>query len=107
MFKDFVNTMMVPQRTDVQIELPSTSVKERLFKEQNGLCNACGRKFEIWDFEFDHIIPKAKGGDDYYENYQLLCGTCNRIKGVRPMEYLRMKIETRERMMEDKIIFGE
>ena len=107
LFKDFINTTTVPQRTDIKILLPSASVKERLYKEQNGLCNACGREFEIWDFEIDHIIPKAKGGGDYYENYQLLCGSCNRIKGDRPMEYLRMKIETRERMMKDKIIFGE
>ena len=107
LFKDFVNTTIVPQRTDVKIVEKSASVKERLYKEQNGLCNACGREFEIWDFEIDHIIPKAKGGGDYYENYQLLCGSCNRIKGDRPMEYLRLKIETRERMMKDKIIFGE
>ena len=107
LFKDFINTTNVPQRTDIRKELPSESVKERLDKEQKGKCSACGRKFEIWDFEIDHIIPKAKGGGDYYENYQLLCGSCNRIKGDRPMEYLRMKIETRERMMKDKIIFGE
>jgi len=64
-----------------------------------------GSKF--WNLEIDHIVPKAKGGGDYYENYQLLCGSCNRIKGDRPMEYLRMKIETRERMMKTKIFFGE
>ena len=66
-------------------------------------CNACGREFEMWDCEIDHIIPKAKGGGDYYENYPLLCGSCNRIKGDRPMEYLRMKIGTRERMTKHKI----
>ena len=107
LFKDFVNTTIVPQRTDIEIELPSASVKERLYKEQNGLCNACKTKFDIWNLETDHIIPKAKGGGDYCENYQLLCGSCNRIKGDRPMEYLRLKIKTREEMMENKIIFGE
>jgi len=78
-----------------------------LYKEQAGKCNTCGREFEIWDFEIDHIVPKSKGGGDYYENYQLLCGSCNRIKSDRPMEYLRLKIETRERMMKTKIFFGE
>ena len=107
LFKDFINTTLVPQRTDIEVELPSVSVKERLYKEQNGLCNACGTKFDIWNLEIDHVIPKAKGGGDYYENYQLLCGSCNRIKGDRPMEYLRLKIRTREEMMENKIIFGE
>jgi site-specific DNA-methyltransferase (adenine-specific) len=79
LFKDFVNTSLVPQRTDVTAEPPSPSIKERLYKEQNCLCNACGNEFEIRNLEIDHIIPKAKGGGDYYENYQLLCGSCNRI----------------------------
>jgi site-specific DNA-methyltransferase (adenine-specific) len=107
LFKDFINTQIVPQRTDITIEQPSASAKERLYKKQNGLCNACGTKFDIWNLEIDHIIPKSKGGGDYYENYQLLCASCNRIKGDRPMEYLRLKIETRERMMKSKVFFGE
>ena len=107
LFKNFINTTTIPQRTDIEIEMPSMSVKERLYQEQNCLCNACGTKFDIRNLEIDHIIPKAKGGGDYYENYQLLCGSCNRIKGDRPMEYLRLKIKTREDMIENKIIFGE
>ena len=107
LFKDFINTTIIPQRTDIEIELPSVSVKEQLYKEQNGLCNACGTKFEFRNLEIDHIIPKSKGGGDYYENYQLLCGSCNKIKGDRPMEYLRLKIKSREEMLGNKIIFGE
>jgi len=107
LFKDFINTTIVPQRTDITIELPTATVKERLYKEQNGLCNACGTAFDIRNLEIDHIIPKTKGGGDYYENYQLLCSSCNKIKGNRPMEYLRLKIKAREEMMESKIIFGE
>ena len=93
--------------SDLKIVLPSPSVKERLYKEQKGKCNACGEDFKIWNLEIDHVIPVAKGGGDYYENYQLLCSSCNRIKGGRPMEYLRLKIETRERVMKNKIFFGE
>jgi site-specific DNA-methyltransferase (adenine-specific) len=107
LFKNFISTEMVPQRTDVTVEMPSASVKNRLYKEQDGLCNACKTQFDIRHLELDHIIPKAKGGGDYYENYQLLCSSCNRIKGDRPMEYLRLKIKSREEMVENKIIFGE
>jgi site-specific DNA-methyltransferase (adenine-specific) len=107
LFKDFMATEQIPKRSDLKEAQPSESIKKRLYKEQDGKCNACGRDFEIWDFEIDHIIQKAKGGGDHYENYQLLCGSCNRIKGDRPMEYLRLKIETRERMMKTKIFFGE
>jgi site-specific DNA-methyltransferase (adenine-specific) len=107
LFKDFIATDQIPKRNDLKIVLPSDSVKQRLYKEQNGKCNACGDDFKIWNLEIDHIVPKAKGGGDYYENYQLLCGSCNRIKGDRPMEYLRLKIETRERLTNTKIFFGE
>jgi len=107
LFRDFIATDKIPKRSDIKEVQPSESVKQRLYKQQNGKCNACGEEFKLWNLEIDHIIPKAKGGGDYYENYQLLCGSCNRIKGDRPMEYLRLKIETRERMMKNKIFFGE
>ena len=107
LFRDFVATDQIPKRSDLREVLPSESVKQQLYKQQEGKCNACGREFEIWDFEIDHIVPKSKCGGDYYENYQLLCGSCNRIKGDRPMEYLRLKIETRERMMKNQVFFGE
>jgi len=108
-FKDFINfdSAIVPQRTDVENIQPTTSVKERLYKKQDGLCNGCNTEFEIYNLEIDHIIPKSKGGGDYYENYQLLCSNCNRMKSDRPMEYLRMKIKSREEQLKKKIIFGE
>ncbi len=101
MFDDFIHTDRLPQRTDIKLERPSTSIKERLFEEQNGVCNGCGTKFEIRHFEIDHIIPKSKGGGDYYENFQLLCGNCNRVKGDRPMEYLVAKLRARDEVMKN------
>ncbi|GAB6391218.1 MAG: adenine-specific DNA-methyltransferase [Treponematales bacterium] len=108
MFKDFIATDKLPVRTDIQAIAPdSKSVKERLYREQNGLCNGCGHEFDIWNLEIDHIVPKSKGGGSYYENYQLLCGACNKKKGDRPMEYLRMQIETRNKLLKQRILFGE
>jgi len=78
LFKDFTATDIIPKRSDIKEVQPSQSIKERLYKVQGGKCNACGQDFELRNLEIDHIIPKAKGGGDYYENYQLLCGSCNR-----------------------------
>ena len=104
---DFIHRTDIPQRTDVQyIDCSEKSVKERLFTQQDGHCNGCNVELDIWHFEVDHIVPKAKGGGDYYENYQLLCGNCNRIKGAKPMEYLRMKIKVRRELMDSKLTFG-
>ena len=107
LFRDFVATDIIPKRSDIKEVQPSENIKQRLYKQQDGKCNACGQDFELRNLEIDHVIPKAKGGGDYYENYQLFCGSCNRIKGDRTMAYLRMKIETRERMMKNQIFFGE
>ncbi len=100
MFRDFVQITKTPQRTDVERIEPQEPIKERLHKTQTGKCNGCFNEFEQRNLEIDHIIPKSKGGGDYYENYQLLCGNCNRVKGNRPMEYLLAKVkkvkETRE-----------
>lgn len=107
LFSDFTHRTDIPQRTDIEIEPITQSVKEKLFKEQCGHCNACSVEMRIVDFEIDHIVPKSKGGGDYYENYQLLCGSCNKIKGDRPMEYLRIKIKQREELLKNKLTFGE
>ena len=53
----------------------------------------CGTHFKIRNLEVDHIISQAKGGTDHIESLQLLCGSCNRIKGDRSMEYLRAKLQ--------------
>ena len=115
--KDFIsintikNPKLTPHRTDVvekDISQPQTKkeIKELLYKQQNCCCNACGTEFRIVDLEIDHIIPKAKGGGDYLENFQLLCGKCNRMKGDRTMEYLRMKLKKRAEKR-GEILFGE
>jgi DNA modification methylase len=108
LFEDFTHRTDTPMRTDVEyIDSGVKSVKDRLFSEQKGMCSGCQRDFEVRDFEVDHIVPKSKGGGDYYENYQLLCGNCNRIKGDRPMEYLRMKIKIIQQKLLEKLTFGE
>ena len=77
-------------------------------KVRMDICNAIiwrneyGNRNSEYGWEIDHIIPKAKGGGDYLENFQLLCGNCNRMKGDRTMEYLRMKLKKRAEKRGDK-----
>lgn len=34
-------------------------------------------------FEFEHIVPRARGGETIFENLCLACPSCNRYKAVR------------------------
>lgn len=104
-FNDFIHRTDFPQRTDVEKVRETKSVKMILYSNQHGACNGCGDKLDDRHLEIDHIIPKSRGGGDYIENYQLLCGNCNRVKGDRPMDYLRLKISKRQDALK-QVSFG-
>ena len=93
LFYEGVHRTDIPQRTDLGRLPPYRSHAKALYGEQGGHCNGCGTHFEARNLEVDHIISRRKGGTDHIENLQLLCGSCNRIKGDRGMEYLRVKLQ--------------
>ena len=100
LFSDFVHRTDIPKRTDIAVEKPSVPIKKQLYKTQKGLCNGCYTEMAEYHLEIDHIVPKSKGGGDYKENYQLLCGHCNKVKGDKPMTYLVAKLKARENVLE-------
>ena len=52
-----------------------------LLKTQKGKCKSCGLHFREDDLiEIDHIIPKAIGGKDKYDNLQALHRHCHDVK---------------------------
>ena len=105
LFTNFVNLKNPPKRKKIKEIKITKNIKEKLFDTQKGKCNACDVEFEIRNLEIDHIIPKAANGGDYYENFQLLCSSCNRVKGDRPMSYLKMKLEKIDKVMKYKVSF--
>ncbi|MCY3836514.1 MAG: DNA methyltransferase [Anaerolineaceae bacterium] len=95
LFSNPIHRTDIPQRTDLGDIPPYNSSENRrfLYGEQGGHCGGCQTHFESRHLEVDHIIARANGGTDHISNLQLLCGSCNRIKGDRGMEYLRVKLQ--------------
>ena len=51
-------------------------------RQDNGICNYCGRRYPYDQLEMEHMIPKELGGPDHRRNMQLACKSCNRKKGT-------------------------
>ena len=92
-----------PKRTDdteektVQMSLPTYQThKPVLFGRQQGRCNGCEYEFHYRNLTVDHISPQSKGVDDRIENLQLLCASCNSIKGTGTHEELIQKLIDRK-----------
>ena len=92
-YRRLVHRTDIPKRTDLGKLPPYRSHRNTLYGQQEGHCAGCAAHFEARHLEVDHIISRGKGGTDHIENLQLLCGSCNRIKGDRGMEYLRVKLQ--------------
>ncbi len=90
LFKEIISSTDKPLRTDMGPELSPIEKKAHkgaLFALQDQMCNGCGTQFNrLEDFEMDHITPKKYGGTDHKDNFQLLCGNCNRKKGAKSQE---------------------
>ena len=82
----------IPRRTDRAPPPPLAQQKRPLYGKQEGYCAGCRVHFQARHLEIDHVLPRSRGGTNHLDNLQLLCGSCNRIKGNRPQEYLLARL---------------
>ena len=77
----------------------SEAVKLELVAKQGDSCNFCGEEnlAETRKISFDHIVPFDRGGSGDIKNLQILCRSCNSIKGTRTQkefeDYMRKRKE--------------
>ncbi len=55
-------------------------IKRQVWRRDNNKCTNCGSTYAV---QIDHIIPKAAGGLDTYENMRLLCRSCNQRAAIQ------------------------
>lgn len=67
-----------------------TWVKRAVFYRDNGKCVICQKDLsglidveEEYEKQFDHIVPLEDGGLNDISNIQLMCGCCNKKKGIQ------------------------
>jgi hypothetical protein len=74
-----INKKDIKRRSGMSLKLRFEVMKRDLYR-----CQLCGKsaKDDVC-LEIDHIIPKARGGDDSLDNLRTLCYDCNRGKGDR------------------------
>jgi 5-methylcytosine-specific restriction endonuclease McrA len=77
----------VKQRERAALRRQAADFYERLVAAYGAQCLNCGASAQATDaadavkLVLDHIISVARGGKSTYDNMQLLCTDCNRIKG--------------------------
>ncbi len=94
--QDFVRCDKIPQRTDVEEIDPSEATQVQLIKQKSNHCNGCGKKLSTSPAHIKLIVPKDKGGGDYYENLHLLCGSCLKATNELTMESLIKRARKRK-----------
>ena len=55
----------------------SERIRNEVWRRDGGKCVECG---SVYNLEFDHVIPVAKGGSNTARNLRILCEPCNRRK---------------------------
>jgi len=69
-------------------EVPLT--KRNILRRDNNTCQYCGAREPV--MTTDHVIPKALGGADSWENMVCACPKCNAQKGSRTPAQAKMTL---------------
>jgi 5-methylcytosine-specific restriction endonuclease McrA len=67
--------------------------RKNILRRDEFRCQYCGAKGP--DLTIDHIIPKARGGTDTWDNLVSACKKCNNKKGNRTPEEAGMTLHTK------------
>jgi 5-methylcytosine-specific restriction endonuclease McrA len=57
--------------------------RENIYARDGGRCQYCGHRVSQSEFEYEHVVPRWKGGKTNWENIVVACTRCNQRKGGR------------------------
>lgn len=66
--------------------------RANVFTRDRYSCQYCGHRFKESELNYDHVIPRAKGGRTTWENIVASCVPCNGRKANRTPEEAGLKL---------------
>ena len=80
--QSFVSVLREERDRFFAIERLRFNKKQRreIYNKSNRKCNHCTKAIELSGMQIDHIKPLASGGDNSYDNLQVLCKPCHFVK---------------------------
>jgi 5-methylcytosine-specific restriction endonuclease McrA len=66
--------------------------RKNIFLRDGNICQFCGKKFPTEKLTLDHVIPRAQGGINAWDNLVCSCYKCNNKKGCQTPEQAKMKL---------------
>ena len=66
------------------------AIRAKVIARDNGICQYCGEPGN----EADHVVARARGGDDSLENLVCCCRRCNNRKSVTDISVFLGKADT-------------
>ena len=69
--------------------------RKNLYLRDKGSCQYCGERVPSNAFDFEHVIPKARGGRTRWDNVVVACIPCNQLKGNRTPQEAGMRRRTK------------
>ena len=70
-----------------------TFTRFNVFLRDRFRCQYCGGQFVRGELTFDHVIPRADGGQTSWTNIVAACGPCNTRKDRSRVKPLRVPVE--------------
>jgi 5-methylcytosine-specific restriction endonuclease McrA len=83
-------------RLGVYIHVPYKKIilsRKNILRRDGHRCQYCGSNEAT--LTVDHIVPRARGGEESWENLVTACVECNNRKGDRTLDEARMKLMRR------------
>ena len=74
---------VVALRAYQKVERHVAFTRFNLFLRDDFTCQYCGQAFASKELQFEHVVPRSKGGLTCWENIVAACEDCNAIKADR------------------------